>query len=45
VSLQKLTSLRPPGTNLVLAFPQRKTTNGESIIAVDWVKIVTISND
>lgn len=44
VSVQKLTSLRPPGTNLVLAFPQRAETNGESIIAVDWVKIVTISN-
>lgn len=45
VSVQKLTSLRPPGTNLVLAFPQRAQTNGESIIAVDWVKIVTISNN
>ena len=39
VSLQKLTSLRPPGTNLVLSFPQRAKTNGESIIAVDWIKI------
>ncbi len=39
VSVQKLTSLRPPGTNLVLAFPQRVQTAGESIIAVDWVKI------
>jgi hypothetical protein len=46
VLVQKLTSLRPPGDSLVIAFTQEKFTHGsyqkkggESIMTVDWVKI------
>ncbi len=46
VKVQKLTSLRPPGDSLVIAFNQIKFTHGsyqvpggESLTAVDWIKI------
>lgn len=38
-TVQQLTSLRPPGTNLALTFMQRAASSGESIISIDWVKI------
>ena len=46
--LQSLTSIRPPGDNLVLAFRQKPYTNpnyhvqnGEGFVTVDWFKIET----
>ena len=46
VKVQKLTSLRPPGDSVVIAFNQIKFTHGsyqvpggESLMAVDWIKI------
>jgi Ca-activated chloride channel family protein len=46
VFAQKLTSLRPPGKSLAIAFTQEKFTHnsyqikgGESIMTIEWVKI------
>ncbi|MGV7221311.1 MAG: vWA domain-containing protein [Nitrospinales bacterium] len=46
VYAQKLTSLRPPGDSLAIAFTQEKFTHGsyqikggESIMTIEWVKI------